>query len=83
MTVLADVLRETDRGLRPGRVAERLGLPVDLVTATLDHAVHAELVVRPSGACTDCAPVAARPPSCAGCMFATPVRTGRAPAGSR
>lgn len=83
MTVLADVLRETDRGLLPGRVAERLGLPVDLVTATLDHAVSAGLVVRPAAACHDCAPADLRPPSCAGCMFATPLRPERAPGASR
>ncbi|MGY4644517.1 hypothetical protein [Cellulomonas sp. URHB0016] len=71
MTVLADVLRETDRGLLPARVAERLGLPVELVTAALDHAVTLGLVTRPAGGCSDCAPADERPPACAGCMFAT------------
>lgn len=70
MTLVADVLRETDRGLRPARVADRLGLDVDLVTAALDHAAALGLVVRPVSSCTDCAPPDRRPPACAGCVFA-------------
>jgi hypothetical protein len=70
VTVLSDVLRETENGLRPVRVAQRLGLPVELVTAALDHAESVGLVTRPAAACSDCAPAAERPPGCAGCVFA-------------
>jgi hypothetical protein len=70
VSVLADVLRETDRGLRPARVAAVLGLPLDLVTASLDHAAAVGLVSRPLDGCSGCAPRDVRPPSCAGCPLA-------------
>ncbi|AEE46417.1 hypothetical protein [Cellulomonas fimi] len=71
MSTFADVLRETDRGLRPAVVAARLGLSLDVVTAALDHAAAVGLVVRPAGGCSTCAPAPVRPVGCAGCPFAT------------
>jgi hypothetical protein len=77
VSILADVLRETDRGLTANRVAARLGLPDELVAIALEHAERIGLVVRPGGsscATGRCAvaerPVADRPAACFGCPFA-------------
>jgi hypothetical protein len=75
VSVLADVLRETDRGLTADRVAARLALPDELVALALEHAGRLGLVLRPAGgACgTTCAPATEarpRPSSCAGCPLA-------------
>lgn len=74
MSVLADVLRETDRGLTADRVAARLGLPDDLVGLALEHAERIGLVVRPAGGSARCGsgcPTGdARPAACAGCPLA-------------
>lgn len=65
-SLLAEVLRETGRGLPPDRVAARLGMPVDLVAAALDDAVRVGLVVRGGTSCDTCG-TAPTPPACAGC----------------
>lgn len=72
MSLVADVLRETDRGLSPQRVAATLGLPDDMVRLALDHAERIGLVVRPGGsACGGgCPPAGDRSPACAGCPLA-------------
>lgn len=78
MSVLADVLRETDRGLTADRVAARLALPDELVALALEHAGRLGLVLRPAGgAGSACGPTcnpgvaaAARPTACAGCPLA-------------
>lgn len=71
MSLVADVLRETDRGLSPQQVAANLGLPDDMVRLALDHAERIGLVVRPGGsACGGGCPPAGDRPGCAGCPLA-------------
>ena len=70
MTGFAAILRQTDRGLRPVRVAEQLGLPVDVVTAALEHARAVGLVVPFSAGCSGCE-TDGPPPGCVGCPFAS------------
>jgi hypothetical protein len=81
MSVLADVLRETDGGRTAAGVAARLGLPDDLVELALEHAERLGLVMRPAGgaasgcgggACAAAGPTTSRPlpSSCAGCPLA-------------
>lgn len=72
MSVLADVLRETDRGLTADRVAARLGLPDELVAMALEHGERLGLVVRPCGPTggRPCPTGADLPPACAGCPLA-------------
>ena len=72
MSVLADVLRETDRGLTADRVARSLGLPDDLVALALEHAERIGLVMRPAGSscATGCPTGPDRPPACFGCPLA-------------
>jgi len=76
VSVLADVLRETDRGLTADRVAARLDLPDELVALALEHAGRLGLVLRPAGGASSscaagtgaCGAAGATPaPSCAGC----------------
>lgn len=69
MSGLAEILRETDRGLRPERVAERLQLPVGVVSAALEHARAVGLVVVFSTDCSGCG-TGERSPGCAGCPSA-------------
>jgi len=82
VSVLADVLRETDRGLTADRVAARLALPGELVALALEHAGRLGLVLRPAGGAAGmaggdcgltCGPATGarpRPSSCAGCPLA-------------
>ena len=78
MSVLTQVLRETDRGLLPRRVAAVLGVDEGLVLAALDHAERIGLVVRAGGASgagaapcgTGCSTATVNPLACAGCPFA-------------
>jgi hypothetical protein len=73
VSVLADVLRESDRGLTADRVALALGLPDDVVELALDHAERIGLLVRPTGGSpcrTGCPTGPDRPLGCFGCPFA-------------
>ena len=73
MSVVADVLRETDRGLTADRVAEILGLPDEVVALALEHAERIGLVGRPAGGSpcrTGCPTGPDRPLACAGCPLA-------------
>jgi len=72
VSMLADVLRETDRGLRPELVAEALGLPDEVVALALDHAERLGLVVRSCGPASGrpCPTGPDRPVACAGCPLA-------------
>ncbi|WP_028050841.1 hypothetical protein [Cellulomonas sp. URHD0024] len=81
MSALAAILRETDRGLRPQRVAERLRLPVDVVSAALEHAEAVGLLVRFSAACSGC-PTDTVIEGCAGCPLAAAGPAGRPAGGS-
>ena len=63
----AEILRETSRGQVPSRVAARLGVPVELVTAALEHAAQVGLVV--SSGCDGCAPRVTS--ACGGCPLAS------------
>ena len=80
MSVLAQVLHETGRGLPPARVAAVLGVDEGLVLAALDHAERIGLVLRAGGGdgsarssapCgTGCRTATVNPLACAGCPFA-------------
>ena len=67
--LFAQVLEAADRGLTADRIADRLGLPDELVGLALEHAERIGLVVRPAGSscATGCPTGRARPPACAGC----------------
>lgn len=72
-TVVAQVLRETERGLTADRVAARLGVPDDVVELALEHAERLGLVVRSAGGSpcrTGCPTGPDKPLGCHGCPFA-------------
>lgn len=72
-TVVARVLRETERGLTADRVAARLGVPDDVVELALEHAERLGLVVRSAGGSpcrTGCPTGPDKPLGCHGCPFA-------------
>jgi len=71
--VVADVLRETERGLTADRIAVRLGLPDEVVLLALEHAERIGLVVRSAGGspcATGCPTGPDKPLGCYGCPFA-------------
>jgi len=60
-------------GGTPGQVAARLGLPMSLVQAVLDHAERLEVVaVAGSGCGPGCRAGPDLPTACAGCPLALP-----------
>lgn len=71
MSLLADVVAASGRGLGPAAVARELGVDVGLVETVLDHAARVGLVEMSSSAlgrgCATCPPRDAGPPACAGC----------------
>lgn len=72
MSLLADVVAASGRGLGPATVARELEVDVGLVETVLDHAARVGLVQTSSsalgrGGCGTCPPRDARPPACAGC----------------
>jgi hypothetical protein len=70
--VLADVAA---RGGTPAQVATRLGLPVPLVQAVLDHAERLGVVAVAGRGCGPKCPTGRQlPPTCAGCPLAGPGR---------
>jgi hypothetical protein len=70
----ADVLDDVGaRGGTPGQVATRLGLPVSLVQAVLDHAQRLGVVaVAGRGCASGCPAGPATPTGCAGCPLFLP-----------
>ena len=71
--LVAEVLRAAEGGLTVDRIAERLGLPDELVALALDHAERIGLVLRPGGSSMcgiGCATAPDRPPACFGCPLA-------------
>jgi hypothetical protein len=73
VSLLAEVLRETDRGLTADRIAARLGVPDEVVALALEHAERAGLVVRSAGGApcrTGCPTGPDKPLGCYGCPFA-------------
>jgi hypothetical protein len=71
--VFADVLRETERGLTPDRIAVALGVPDDVVELALEHAERLGLVVRSAAGSpcrTGCPTGPDKPLGCRGCPFA-------------
>ena len=72
MSVLAEVLKETDRGLTADRIAAKLGLPDDVVALALEHAERIGLVTRAAGGSpcrTGCPTGPDKPLGCFGCPF--------------
>ncbi len=72
-SVVAQVLRETERGLTADRIAARLGVPDDVVELALEHAERLGLVVRSAGGSpcrTGCPTGPDTPLGCHGCPFA-------------
>jgi len=68
--VLEDV---AGRGGTPAQVAARLGLPLSLVQAVLDHAERLGVVaLAGSGCASGCPTGAGMPPGCAGCPLSQP-----------
>lgn len=82
MSVLADVLRETRTGARPGAVAARLGLDLGLVEAAVDHWVRLG-VITPVEAlglgCSGCGTSGSAGAACAGCPGPSAARGGPVP----
>jgi len=61
------------RGGTPAQVATRLGLPMSLVQAVLDHAERLGVVTVAGRGCgSGCPSGPAMPPACAGCPLALP-----------
>ena len=70
MSLLADVLRESRDGARPGAIAARLGVDPGLVEAAIDHWVRLgeiSTVTQLGLGCSGCAPGA----GCSGCPVAS------------
>jgi hypothetical protein len=70
--LFAAVVRETDRGLTPDRIAARLGVPDEVVLLALEHAERIGLVVRAAGSSlcrTGCPTGPDKPLGCHGCPF--------------
>ena len=69
MSVWAAVLDDVgDRGGTPAQVATRLGLPMSLVKAVLDHAERLGVVAVAGRGCgSGCPSGPEMPPGCAGC----------------
>jgi hypothetical protein len=73
VSVLAEVLRETDHGLTADRIAAKLGLPDDVVVLALEHAERMGLVTRAAAGSpcrTGCPTGPEKPLGCYGCPFA-------------
>jgi hypothetical protein len=68
--VLEDV---AEVGGTPAQVATRLGLPMSLVQAVLDHAERLGVVMVAGGRCgSGCLAGPELPPACGGCPLALP-----------
>lgn len=74
MTVLDDVLGLARDGLTPPRTAERLGVPLGLVEAALDHWERTGALRSATAACQTCGTV--ETPACATCPIVSS-RRGR------
>lgn len=74
MSTWAAVLEDVaEVGGTPAQVATRLGLPLSLVQAVLDHAERLGIVAVAGTSCgSGCSGGPELPPACAGCPLALP-----------
>ncbi len=74
MSAWAEVLDDVGaRGGTPAQIATRLGLPVPLVQAVLEHAERLGVVAVAGRRCpSGCPSGPERPPACSGCLVSLP-----------